>query len=128
LSPRDIYSRVPVSVAAETTLDALKVSLALAIGFLAMTAYRAGPRRVTRINEMQTHAGKSGFVGKEATELPKGPRGMAIALRAFNRALGSRPNVPKLFNRYALPMGFGLLNDPFTDDVVRVFLEAGLFA
>src|SRR5436305_324167 len=51
---------------------------------------------------------------------------MAIALRTSNRAISALPNVPKFFNRYSLPIGFGLLNNPFGDHMIGVFLETGL--
>src|SRR6266849_601779 len=53
---------------------------------------------------------------------------MAIALRASNRAIGTFPNVPKLFNRHGLPMSLGLLNNLFGDDVVGVTFETSFFA
>ena len=77
---------------------------------------------------MQWYASKSRLVGKELTELSKGPGSMAIALRTSNRAIGSFPNVPKFFNRYSLSSGFGFLNNPFGDDMIGVFAEPGFFA
>jgi hypothetical protein len=50
---------------------------------------------------------------------------MLRTLRPSNRAFGSVPNVPKVFDSDSLPIGFGLLNNAFTNDMVGVFLEAG---
>src|SRR5258708_33974814 len=50
---------------------------------------------------------------------------MLRTLRPSNRAFGSFPNVPKVFDSDSLPIGFGLLNNAFTNDMVGVFLEAG---
>jgi hypothetical protein len=77
---------------------------------------------------VQWDTSKSRLVGKELTELSKGPGSMAIALRTSNRAIGSLPNVPKFFNRYSLSSGFGLLHNAFGDDMIGVFAEPGFFA
>jgi hypothetical protein len=50
---------------------------------------------------------------------------MLRTLRPSNRAFGSLPNVPKVFDSDSLPIGFGLVNNAFTYDMVGVFLEAG---
>jgi len=36
--------------------------------------------------------------------------------------------VPEFFNRYSLPMGFGLLNNPFGDHMIGITFESGFFA
>src|SRR4051812_25660740 len=88
-SPGNVYSSIVVGKSSESTRSTDKLSLALAIGFLAMTASMACFGSVARINHMQWDARKSSFIREEKTELSKSPRGVAIALRVSNRAIGS---------------------------------------
>ena len=85
-----------------------------------MPTLLARTRRIARIDRMQRDTRKSGFVGKERTELPKGPTTLAIALRASNRAIGTFPNVPKLFNRYSLAVGLRFLDNSLGDHMIGV--------
>ena len=70
-SPGDIHSGIDVSVHRMAAVLTDKGGLALAIGFFAVSTSRASTGRVTRINRMQWHTGKSSLVGKKRTELPK---------------------------------------------------------
>ena len=126
--PRDIDRGVPISVISIAARDTTESGLTLAVRFCTVATRATRTRRVAGINGMQWYASKSRLVGKELTELSKGPGSMAIALRTSNRAIGSFPNVPKFFNRYSLSSGFGFLNNPFGDDMIGVFAEPGFFA
>jgi hypothetical protein len=119
---------IPVSVTGEAALDTTENSLALAVRFCTVPTSRARLGRVAWVDRMQWDASKSGFVREEETELEERPVGMARTLRPFYRAISARPNVSKVFNRYSLPVGFGLLNNPFGDDMIRIALESGLLA
>ena len=103
--PRDIDSGIDVSVHRMTALDTTEGGLTLAVRFCTVATRATRTRRVAGINGMQWYASKSRLVGKELTELSKGPGSMAIALRTSNRAIGSFPNVPKFFNRYSFWFG-----------------------
>src|SRR6059058_3926047 len=76
-SPRDIESGVPISVTGVATLHTTKRGLGLAVGFRTVSTSATRARRIARIDRMQWHASKSSLVGKEQTQLPKGPGGMA---------------------------------------------------
>src|SRR6266487_650559 len=99
--------------------------LTLAIGFLTVLTHVARTRGIARVNRMQRDGSLSGLVGKELTELPKGPGSMPRSLRPSYRALGAGPNVSKVFDGYCLPVGFGLLDNPFGDHMIGVAFETG---
>ena len=69
--PGDIDGGIPISVIGIPTLDTTEASLTLAVLFCTMPTGRARPGRVARVDGVQWDASKSGFVGKELTELPK---------------------------------------------------------
>ena len=92
--PRDIDSAYDVSVHRQAACDTTKGGLTLAVLFCTVPIGRARSRRVARVYRMQWHASKSSLVGKELTQLPKCPGGMARTLRTSNRAIGAFPNVP----------------------------------
>ncbi len=127
-SPGYVDRSVPISRGSEPAPDAFEISLALPIGLLAMPTLLARTRRIARVDRMQRDTRKSGFIGKERTKLSKGPTAMAIALRASNRAIGTFPNVPKLFNRYSLAVGLRFLDNSFGDHMIRVGSEPTFFA
>ncbi len=92
--PRDIDSAYDVSVHRQAACDTTKGGLTLAVLFCTVPTGRARSRRVALVQRVQWHAGKSSLVGKELTQLPKCPGGMARTLRTSNRAIGAFPNVP----------------------------------
>src|SRR6266700_1869981 len=92
-SPRDIESGVPISVTGVATLHTTKRGLGLAVGFRTVSTCATRARRMARIDRMQWHASKSSLVGKEQTQLSKGPGGMARTLRLPNRAIRPRTDV-----------------------------------
>lgn len=53
---------------------------------------------------------------------------MTIALRLPNRAFGTFPNVPQVFNRDSLLVGFGFLNNMLANHMVGILLKSGFFA
>ena len=127
-SPRDIDRGIDVSVHRESARLTDEGGLTLAVLFCRVATSRTSTACIARVYRVQWHASKSSLVGKERTELSKSPGTVAIALRTSNRAIGAFPNVPEFFNRYALPVGFGLLNNPFGDHLVSIVLEPGFFA
>ncbi len=93
-----------------------------------MSTDRARTTGITWVYRMQWDTCKGRFVLQKGTQLPEGPGSMAIALRTSNRAIGSRPNVPKFFNRYSKALSFGLLHNAFAHHMIGMTLEASFFA
>src|SRR5438034_2975265 len=91
--PRDIDRGVPISVISIAARDTTESGLTLAVRFCTVATRATPTRRVAGINSVQWYASQSRLVGKELTELSKGPGSMAIALRTSNSmfALFSRP-------------------------------------
>jgi hypothetical protein len=127
-SPGDILGGVDVGIATEAASLADKFSLTLAVSFLAMSTHRAGTRGVARINRVQWDTRKSSLVLEEEPELPEGPTTMLRALRAFYRALRPLTDVSKLLDSKSLFLLFCLLNNPFANNMVGVFAEAGFLS
>ncbi len=107
-------------------LDTTEAGLTLTVLFCTVPTLATRSRCVSWVNRMQGDTGKFSLIGKEETELSKRPGGMTRTLGFSNRALGPLPNVPQILNRYSLFLLFGLLHNPFGDDMIGVFLETSL--
>ena len=84
--PRDIDSSVSISVIGIAALNTAEGGLTLAVLFGTVSAHMARLRRVAGINSMQWDTCKRSLVGKEQTQLPERPGGMARPLGSANRA------------------------------------------
>ena len=93
----------------------------MTIGFLTMPTLGTGTARVPRINEPERNASPCCFVGKEDAELIESPGMPFRAVCSTDRY--SRSNACQVFKRECLASMNSLLNQGFTDTVVRVFLE-----
>lgn len=73
-SPADILRCVGIGIRGVTAGHALKVSLCLAVLFVHMTALRASPARVARVNELYWDADKLCLVGNLGLQVLECPR------------------------------------------------------
>jgi hypothetical protein len=103
-----------------------KFGLALAVGFVAMPASRAGARSITRVNRNNPDTCDDGFVLDKAAKLSESPIRLLGALRL--PSLSPLANVRKFFYRNRPIRAFGFLNNPFRNQVVLVGLVAALLA
>ena len=92
--PRDIESGIVVSVPTVAAGLTDKGGLTLAVLFCAVSTHMARSGRVAWVDRVQWYTEKRGLVGKELTELSKGPGGMARTLRVSNRAIRAFADVP----------------------------------
>lgn len=109
-----------------TTSATNKLGLALAIRFLAMAASRASAACVARVNGNHFDASNSRFVFNELPKLSKRPVGVSCALRLLNSC--PLADASEFFDGNSSIRALSRVDQSFADDVIHVFLIAGLLA
>jgi len=117
-----IAGGVEVRMAGEPTMQTTKLTLVLAVAFVAMAAARTSFACVRGVDGNNRHTCKSRLVLDEAAELKECPSGMSSSSSPPNRY--SRSNVLEVFKRNTPRCAFSDGNELFTDDVVHVSAES----
>ena len=120
-----VHGSVYVGVGSEATGPTAKPILGMTVGFFGMSANRTFPTTVARVNRDQQDSGESGFVCKESSQLPEGPRMQNCSLRT--PGLDSAADVGEVFNRQSSACAFSFGNNLLTDYVVGVASKALFF-
>jgi excisionase family DNA binding protein len=98
-----------------------------AIRFLAMPTDATGAAGVSRIDQHDRNTGAFGLVAEKRPELPKRPIAVSCALLRPPNPY-PRTNMRQVFQRNRSLRAFGLGNEPFGKNVIRIGLEAALSA
>jgi hypothetical protein len=102
--------------------------LATTVFFGAMTAGRASPACIARVNDVQANARRFALVRQELTQLGEGPRKPLVTLGLSYHFLRSFPDMCQVFDCQCLLPNESLLNKMFADAVVHITLIPRLAA
>ena len=91
-----------------------------------MSAARTLPRRISRIDEHNRHAGQLRFIGQKLAQLPKRPGVQYDAL--WPASLDPRSNMRQIFDGYRPLRAFGQSYEAFGDNVVGIGRKAAFLA
>jgi len=120
----DIARRVRVGRGSDAATNTLEVVSVRSVPFVDKTAAGALPAGVARVDQHHCHALQRGLIADQFAQLGKAP--VCHPRPLVPLGLDPIPDTPEVFECDQTPAAFGIGDDGFAQDVIRMTLEARL--